>query len=355
MSKQISITRLSKFEPLNSLNPENVKEIAAKLGVIEIPKGNNVFVKGDSNDDHIFLYEGEVELREGNRSIKTIQADSDEARVALAHIIPRDYSAVAKSDVTVVTVNSDLLDLMLTWDQTGSFQVVDLDLQTNSDDWMSRILQTEAFHRIPPANIQAIFTSLQDVNYRAGDAVIRQDEPGDYFYIIKSGRCMVTRKMPGQTSEIKLAELRAGDTFGEEALISDATRNATIVMLTSGTLSRLSKEQFLHLLNEPMLDKIDYKTARAKVDTGVADWLDVRLPAEHESVHIRGDLHIPLIFLRMKAATLNQGKHYVVYCDTGRRSSSASYLLNERGFNTSVLINGLKDIPKEDMEGTAVA
>ena len=355
MAKQISITRLSKFEPLNSLNPENVKEIAAKLGVIEIHKGDNVFLKGDSNDDHIFLYEGEVELREGNRSIKTIEAGSNEARVALAHIIPRDYSAVAKSDVTVVSVNSDLLDLMLTWDQTGSFQVVDLDLQTNNDDWMSRILQTEAFHRIPPANIQAIFTSLQDINYRAGDAVIRQDEPGDYFYIIKSGRCMVTRKMPGQTNEIKLAELRAGDSFGEEALISDATRNATIVMLTSGTLSRLSKEKFLELLNEPMLEKIDYSSAKAKVDSGDADWLDVRLPAEHESVHIRGDLNIPLIFLRMKAATLNQGKHYVVYCDTGRRSSSASYLLNERGFNTSVLINGLKDIPKEEMEGTAVA
>jgi CRP-like cAMP-binding protein len=355
MSKHISITQLSKFEPLNSLNPENIKDIANKLGVTEIPRGENVFLKGDSNDDHIFLYEGEVELREGNRPVKTVKAGSDEARLALAHIIPRDFSAVAKSDVTVISVNSDLLDLMLTWDQTGSFQVIDLDMQTNNDDWMSRILQTEAFHRIPPANIQAIFTSLEDIDYKAGDAVIRQDEPGDYFYIIKSGRCMVTRKMPGQSSEIKLAELRAGDSFGEEALISDATRNATIVMLTSGTLSRLSKEQFLHLLNEPMLEKIDFSAAKAKVDSGDADWLDVRLPAEHESAHIRGDMNIPLIFLRMKAATLNQSKHYVVYCDTERRSSSASYLLNERGYNTSVLINGLKDIPKEDMEGSAVA
>ena len=81
----------------------------------------------------------------------------------------------------------------------------------------------------------------------------------------------------------------------------------------------------------------------------------MRLPAEHEPAHIRGDLNIPLIFLRMKAATLNHGKHYVVYCDTERRSSSASYLLNQRGFNTSVLINGMKDIPKEDMEGSAMA
>jgi rhodanese-related sulfurtransferase len=52
---------------------------------------------------------------------------------------------------------------------------------------------------------------------------------------------------------------------------------------------------------------------------------------------------------------MNCGVQYVVYCDTERRSSSASYLLNERGFNTSVLINGTRDIPKEDMEGSAVA
>jgi CRP-like cAMP-binding protein len=355
MTKQIALSQLSKFEPLGSLNPENIKEIAAKLGVIEIPSGGNVFLKGDSNDDHLFLYEGEVELREGSRPVKTVSAGSDEARLALAHIIPRNYSAVAKSDVTVISVNSDLLDLMLTWDQTGSFQVVDLDLQTNSDDWMARILQTEAFHRIPPANIQAIFSSLQDVTFSAGDAAIKQGEPGDYFYIIKSGRCMVTRKMPGQSREIKLAELRAGDSFGEEALISDATRNATIVMLTSGTLSRLSKEQFLELLNEPMLEKIEYGAASKKVSNGEAQWLDVRLPAEHESAHISGDINIPLIFLRMKASTLDQDKQYVVYCDTERRSSSASYLLNERGFNTSVLSNGIKDIPADDMEGSAVA
>jgi len=355
MTQRISISQLSKFEPLSSLNPENIKEIAAKLGVIEIPGGGHIFQKGDSNDDHLFLYYGEVELREGSRPVKTVRAGSDEARLALAHIIPRNYSAIAKSDVTVVSVNSDLLDLMLTWDQTGSFQVMDLDLQTNSDDWMSRILQTEAFHRIPPANIQAIFSSLEDITLRAGDAVIKQDDPGDFFYIIKSGRCMVTRKMPGQSREIKLAELRAGDSFGEEALISDATRNATIVMLTSGTLSRLSKEQFLELLNEPMLEKIEYSNASAIVNSGDAQWLDVRLPIEHESAHISGDINIPLIFLRMKASTLDQVKQYVVYCDTERRSSSASYLLNERGFNTSVLINGTRDIPKEDMEGSAVA
>lgn len=162
---------------------------------------------------------------------------------------------------------------------------------------------------------------------------------------------MVTRKNPGQEKDIKLADLTTGDTFGEEALISDATRNASIVMLTKGTLSRLSKENFLELLNEPMIEKIDYTSANLKVKNGQAIWLDVRLPAEFESAHIKGAIHMPLIFLRMKLKELDQMVNYIMYCDTERRSSSASYILGEKGFKASVLLNGVKDVPTENLEG----
>lgn len=354
MSATITLRDINNYQPLGTLNPENLKEIYTKLKIIEIPKGDNIFIQGDAHDDHIFLHEGTVDLVEQGQVIKTLVAGTAETRTALAHIIPRNFTAVAKSKVVAFMVDSDLLDMMLTWGQTGTFQVEELDTKED-DDWMSRILNTEAFRRIPPANIQAIFTSLEDIHTKVGDVVIKQGDPGDYFYIMKSGRCMVTRKMPGQDKEIKLAELEAGASFGEEALISDVERNASIVMLSDGVLSRLSKQQFLELLNEPMLDTVNYATAKARVEAGEAEWLDVRLPAEHQSVHIKGCKHIPLIFLRMKVSTLDTEKNYILYCDTGRRSSSASYILNERGFNTSVLENGLKSADQADLEGNDIS
>jgi len=158
---------------------------------------------------------------------------------------------------------------------------------------------------------------------------------------------MVTRKNPGQDKDIKLTDLSTGDTFGEEALISDATRNASVVMLSKGTLSRLSKESFLKLLNEPMIEKVDYTTANLRVNNGEAIWLDVRLPAEYESAHIKGAAHIPLIFLRMKMKQLDPLVNYILYCDTEQRSSSASYILIGKGYKTTVLINGVKDVPTD--------
>ncbi len=64
---------------------------------------------------------------------------------------------------------------------------------------------------------------------------------------------MVTRETPMNRSGLKLAELGVGDTFGEEALISEAKRNATVSMLTDGVLMRLNKQDFRDLMNEPLV------------------------------------------------------------------------------------------------------
>jgi CRP-like cAMP-binding protein len=206
---------------------------------------------------------------------------------------------------------------------------------------MTTLLQTKAFHRIPPANIQAIFMRLQRTPMHAGDVVIKQGDEGDYFYIIVSGKCVVTRETPLNREGIKLAELGVGDTFGEEALIAEAKRNATVTMLTDGALMRLNKQDFRELMNEPLLQWVSYEQALKIVHHSGGRWLDVRLPSEHQNLSIEGSINIPLYFIRLKLSALDQKTPYVVYCDTGRRSSAAAYILVERGFEAYVLTGGL--------------
>jgi len=127
---------------------------------------------------------------------------------------------------------------------------------------MTVLLQTKAFHRIPPANLQALFMRMHHVACRAGEVVIKQGDDGDYFYVITKGSAVVTRETPMNRDGLKLAELGVGESFGEEALISDAKRNASVTMLTDGTLMRLAKQDFRTLLNEPMLEWVDLDEAR---------------------------------------------------------------------------------------------
>ncbi len=275
-------------------------------------------------------------------NVRLLRAESNDAHNPITPLLPRRYTVKAVDHVQYLSVDTELLDVMLTWDQTGSYEVNELhsDEHGESDDWMTTLLQTRAFHRIPPANIQAIFMRMQKVNFNAGDVIIKQGEEGDYFYVITRGQCTVTRETPLNKEGIKLAELGVGDTFGEEALISQNRRNATITMQTDGAVMRLGKQDFNTLLNEPMTTWVDREEAQKIVAKG-GKWLDVRLPSEFETHHEPGAINIPLYFIRLKLSTLDPKTPYIVCCDTGRRSSAGAFVLNERGFDARVLRNGL--------------
>ncbi len=354
MSIEIDPKIIRELSPINSLNSENAQDLINKIKPEMIKAGQFIFKQGDMDKAHIYVVKGEVEVVSDRKVIKIISAGSDEGKHPLAHTFPRPVSVRAKSVAMIIRVNSDMLDIMLTWDQTGSYSVESLDESQDDDedstDWMTRILQTRAFHRIPPANIQAMFMRMEAVHFKHGDIVIKQDDPGDFFYIIKEGRCMVTRATPANPKGVKLATLSVGDSFGEEALISETKRNATVTMLSDGHLMRLNKDDFNSLLNEPLLNWVDYTEAKQIIANGGL-WLDVRLPDEYKAKHIKGSINIPLIFLRMKANSLDTNNKYIIYCDTGRRSSAASFLLNEKDIHTYVLKAGVDSADMSDIEG----
>ena len=341
MTKQVDSSQLKAFSPIDSLKKDNLAALVKKTKVRDAQAGEALFREGDAEKRTFYILSGSVELREGTQAGAKVKGGTEDARNPLSPKLPRRHTAIAITPVEYITIDSDLLDVMLTWDQTGSYEVSELRGETiGSDDWMTTLLQTKAFHKIPPANIQAIFMRLQQVNHKAGDVVIKQGDEGDFFYVITRGKCVVTRETPLNKEGIRLAELQVGDTFGEEALISEAKRNATVAMETDGSLMRLGKEDFRKLLNEPMLDWVDAAGAEKVIQEG-GQWLDVRLPSEFEAYHNEGAINVPLYFIRLKLKTLDSSVKYVVCCDTGRRSSAGAFILNERGFQTYVLKGGL--------------
>jgi CRP-like cAMP-binding protein len=342
IDRPVDISTLTAFSPLDGLKAENLHALARKTQLRELEGGRALFKEGDTEKRTFYLVSGTIELRNDERVMASIRSGSPEARPPLAPGLPRRFTARAVTDVSYIMIDSDLLDVLITWDQTGQYEVAELngDQSGVTGDWMTTLLQTKAFHRIPPANIQAIFMRMQRINYRARDIVIKQGTEGDYFYVVVAGKCVVTRETPLNKEGIKLAELAPGDSFGEEALIAEAKRNATVTMLTDGSLMRLGKQDFQTLLNEPLLQWVSYEQAKQVVADG-GKWLDVRLPSEFQNLRIDDALNIPLYFIRLKLNALAKDVPYVVCCDTGRRSSAAAYILSERGFEAYVLKGGL--------------
>ena len=340
--EQISTELLRGFSPLDGLKRDNLAALARKVQIRELSPGQLLFKEGDTEKRTIYVVSGVLELLDQSKTVGKVEGGSEMARNPVAPVYPRRVTAKARDRVRFISIDSDLLDVMLTWDQTGTYEVSELQGKSDqgSEDWMTMLLQTKAFHKIPPANIQAIFMRMQQINYRSGDVILKQGAEGDYFYVLIRGTALVTRETPLSKEGIKLAELHVGDTFGEEALISDAKRNATVTMQSDGAVMRLGKDDFKKLLNEPMLDWVSVAQAEEILRSG-GQWLDVRLPSEFENQHLDGAINIPLYFIRLKISTLDKSKKYVVCCDTGRRSSAGAYILSERGYQAYVLQGGI--------------
>lgn len=327
--------------PINSLAPAHQDQILAQAATIELAPGEFVFREGERDGFTYYLLTGRLHLLANGQHLKIIAGGSEDAVHPLAQLQPRKLTAQVAERAVVLRVDHALVDRLLAMsgmtDQPAGMEVVEFDCDDDGD-WMTRMLQSALFMRVPAANIQRIFTRMEYIEVKAGDEIIRQGGPGDYYYVIQSGRCEVLRG-GARGRKIRLAELVPGDSFGEEALVANSRRNASVTMLTDGELRRLTKDDFIELIKKPMFNEIDYQQAKARVARG-AIWLDVRFPDEFAKASFPGASNLPLNLLRTRVEQLNDECSYVTCCDSGTRSAVAAFLLAERGFDVYHLQGG---------------
>jgi len=339
--------------PLNALSESRFGKLAEKIIVEEVKAGHYLFRKGDRDCNSVYLLEGKIDLIDGFRKVTgEVESGTDMARYPIANLQPRSLSARASKKSVIARIDSNMLDVFLTCDQTQTADAIEIS-GADTGDWMTRVLQSEVFSKLPPAKIQSLLIKMKPFSLKAGETVISQGEDGEYFYTIHEGRCAVTRRQTPDGEEVLLAELGDGDSFGEDALVSNTRRNATVTMLTDGTLMRLAKQDFVELLKKQLVRHIDRKTAYAMVDEG-AVWLDVRTPDEYERGSFEDGVNIPLADLRDELSELVFNATYILCCDTGGRSGSAAFMLSHKGFDVYVLEGGIAAMTPEDLEAAGM-
>ncbi len=334
---------IRKLIPLSTLPDAQFGQLCAQISIQETRNGV-LFKKGDIDSDLIYLLTGKIVLQAEGLVIETITAESDAAKFAIAHQVPRKIDAIAKGHIRFLRVRGDLLKNLLSNDAKQSCRSVDVaEIHDAPEDWMTALLRLPIFLRLPPANLQKILLSLEAVHFEKGDVIVEQGGRGDYYYLIKEGQCVLTRKPAPNAREIKLAQLSKGDTFGEDALLSDAPRNVTITALTDMVLLRLEKQLFITLIKEPSLRFLNY-TEACEAQTSGATLLDVRYQDEYENRHLAGSINVPFFTLRSQLKNLNKDKPVIVVCRNGRASQAAAFFLLKNKFDALILKDGMECI-----------
>jgi CRP-like cAMP-binding protein len=105
------------------------------------------------------------------------------------------------------------------------------------------------FHDLTAPELHKLLGICQKVQARAGEEVFRAGSPGEALYVIREGRVAVVK--PGvEESEEVVAELGAGEIFGEMALFGKESRSATIRATEETRLFRIKRDYFEKLMEE---------------------------------------------------------------------------------------------------------
>jgi CRP-like cAMP-binding protein len=118
---------------------------------------------------------------------------------------------------------------------------------TNYEELAKRV---PLFHGLSPEDVAKIVSKGMTMEVKRGDAVFYQGTVGSQMYVVLGGSVSLT------DGKKNLATLRAGDMFGEMALINNEPRSATATAAEDGRLFVLSETIFQKLMTKRVAIRI---------------------------------------------------------------------------------------------------
>lgn len=103
------------------------------------------------------------------------------------------------------------------------------------------------FSAVATRELEAVAMVAEEVLYGPGEAVVKEGEVGDSMFLIKQGLVRISKRINAD-STANLAELSAGECFGEMSVIDEEVRSASVVAQTPCSLLRIGKDALLDVV-----------------------------------------------------------------------------------------------------------
>lgn len=337
----IPITTLKKYSYFSNLSDGALEEIAGKLIPVEVTAGTQIIKEGAPADVFYLIRSGEVEVIKSTRwgqaaKITSLKCGQGFGEMALLTCSPRNTSVIARTRVKLYKLLKKDFEEIIQYDCAFT----SLLLKKTRDYTQYNTMKTlQPIALIEPEKMLTLITKLKEKTYSAGENIITQGEKGDAYYIIKSGSVGVIKKEKDKKPE-RVAILSDGEGFGEEALIREKGRNATIQTLEQTTVLVLDKKDFDEILKKSFVEW-DFPEDISEEKRKTCVFIDARIPPEYEEEHIEGAISIPIEILRQKYAELDPAQEYYTYCTSDSRGMTAAFLMRSMGFKVKSIRGGL--------------
>lgn len=342
MGNVVNKDLLSIFHPLSLIAPKYHDLVLEGCQCKQL-KPNEVLIRKPVISTQLhFLIDGSVEARKSFNERHIVSSTDSQACYPLEEQLAETGVIRACSSCKVLVVDADSVDRYLSLSQTDGYKIVHLDegdavIQEDvmiddffEEDWLENFIRSPLASHLPSEVLHQLFAELEDIDVEKGDVIIEKNTPGDYFYVIKKGTAMVLTDSNGPHGG-QTFELGVGQFFGDEALVAETIRNATVVMDGDGKLGRLAADSFNAIIKHNLVLPIEADKLTAADN---CQYVDVRLPIEYKHSHREGAQNIPISHLRKQLDFFNVDQTYVITADGGRRSELAVYLLRQAGITS---------------------
>lgn len=209
-------------------NPQKLKELKDN-GIFSQERYEELALRDFSKYDIIFHEAGIPPIHTSTATLASLP-DEIKERMYLVHIAKKDIPADSKLKEIPVGLNNSLI------------------LIDGNSDSQSKIIQNlnllgdiELIHWIPFNRISEIIQCFQDVKFKFGDVIIKEETYGSTFYIVKSG---IVRIYSEKTENSFSKLCYRGDYFGESCIMGNGLRLANVVAITDVELLSISNSDF---------------------------------------------------------------------------------------------------------------
>ncbi|CAH0701862.1 unnamed protein product [Spodoptera exigua] len=239
----------------NLMDDDRLAAVVEAMNPQEFPAGSLIIREGESGS-HLFVSaSGQFEALKGGQVVKTFGQGEAFGELAILYKAKRFASIRCITEAKVWMLERRVFQKIMV--RSGRQE------QEDNIRFLSSVPLLQGIH---PLELGKMSEFLKREFFAAGTPVVRQGERGDKFYIIRGGTVAVTKR-EGDSGAQLVGTLGRGQYFGEQALLHEALRLATVTAQPPGveclTLERGPFSEFIG--NIPELKRISYATPRSDI------------------------------------------------------------------------------------------
>lgn len=235
---------LNKHFLFTSLSAENRTVVIFQMKHYSMMGKETVFEQGFPGSLFFVVCTGKLEVSVNGKRVNVLGPGDSFGELALLHDSPRSASVKTLEKVT-----------MWGLDRKSFRSAVETVNAENYKENQVFIESVPLFSVLTNMQKDSLVGSLSTLKFRAGDYIVNQGDPGDLFYIIKEGNVNCIKD--GE----KIREMGKGEFFGEQALLYNTVRTATIVAVTNVKCVAISRNK-LNLSLGNNLENIIYENTK---------------------------------------------------------------------------------------------